>query len=79
MKARSQKQKSMIIIKKCHKCDYINETLDEPEKCQHCESAFLPLNYMEKIHQKRSKNFTLYASSDQVKEKDLIKGLYVLW
>lgn len=71
-----------LIFKVCHKCSFVNESTQEPERCQRCAKAFLPLNYFEKIHGKKdpAQGFTeLFETSDNLDERDLIKGLYVLW
>jgi|GEM_PF-422084 hypothetical protein len=71
-----------LIFKVCHACGHCNESQIEPERCQKCQKAFLPLNYFEKIHaqgDKSEKFHDLFESSDALDEKDLIKGLYVLW
>lgn len=70
---------SKTMLRCCHQCGYINEAEQEMEECQKCEAPFLPLLYMEKIHSPRKEETPLYAQSNDIKEKDLIKGLCVLW
>ena len=72
--------KDKVIIKKCHVCGQVSETTAEIERCIKCNKAFLPLKYFMKVHeQEDSKLKDLFASSDELDEKDLIKGIYVLW
>lgn len=74
----SKTKHKRILLRKCHFCEHINESHHELEECQKCSEAFLPLRYMEKIHQDRG-GITLYEKSQAIDEKDIIKGLYVLW
>lgn len=68
------------IIKKCHACGYINEAQREMENCKSCNKGFLPLNYFAKIHAQTHDQYkSLFASSDEINENEIIKGLYVLW
>jgi hypothetical protein len=80
MKVEKKSSKEKLLIRACHACLKINESVQELERCSHCKKAFLPLHYFEKIHaDKTSKWSTHYSSSDQLEEEDLIKGLFVLW
>lgn len=73
-------RKEKMLIRACHSCLKVNESYQELERCSHCNKAFLPLRYFEKIHQDKNSTFTShFASSDQIDEEDLIKGLFVLW
>ncbi|MFW5887461.1 MAG: hypothetical protein ACOCUH_01550 [Bacteriovoracia bacterium] len=70
-----------ILVKKCHVCGEVIESLKEPSKCGSCGKAFLPLHYFEKIHDvKTSDDFmNLFEYCDALHDEDLIKGLQVLW
>ena len=69
-----------IILKKCHVCDHLNESENEPRRCQKCNKSFLPSNYFTKVHAKNTEEFErLFASSDELQEEDLIRGIYVIW
>jgi len=75
--AETRKNKKLL-IRACHACLKINESESELERCTHCSKSFLPLRYFEKIH--AHKNFDeSYEEADEIEEKDLIKGLFVLW
>ncbi len=72
--------KEKLIIRACHTCLKINESYQEIQRCLHCNKSFLPLRYFEKIHQNKGQSYTShFASSDQIEDEDLIKGLFVLW
>lgn len=46
----------------------------------HCNKAFLPLRYFEKIHAHKEIKFEKHFSlTEELEEEDLIKGLFVLW
>lgn len=76
---KSLKQEKLI-LRVCHCCGYCNQTPVEPERCQKCSKAFLPLNYFHKVHSSKGEKFqALFEESAELDEKDLIKGLYVLW
>ncbi len=69
-----------ILIKVCHRCNNVMESFHEPEKCTKCKKSFLPSNYFGKVHAQNSEEYkSLFASSEQLHEDDLIKGLQVLW
>lgn len=69
-----------LIVRVCHACGHVHESSVELERCQRCNKAFLPLNYFSKVHKVHGNKFhELFAESEQLEEKDLIKGLYVLW
>jgi hypothetical protein len=69
-----------LLIRACHSCNKLTESYCEVERCSHCNKAFLPLHYFEKIHQFKDENWKKhFSSSDELEEEDLIKGLFVLW
>ncbi len=69
-----------LIIKKCHLCGQINSGYKEPHKCTQCKKSFLPLNYFSKIHSSSSSEYeNLFASSNEIHEEDVVKGLTVIW
>lgn len=69
-----------LIIKKCHLCGEINSGHLEPQKCSQCKKSFLPLNYFSKIHSTNPNEYEkLFASSGEIHEEDVIKGLTVIW
>lgn len=75
-----KKCKDKIIIKKCHVCGTVIETLVEARKCHDCGKSFLPSNYFGKVHAKNDKEYeTLFQDSAELHEDDLIKGIHVLW
>ncbi len=75
-----KKRNTATLIKKCHRCGHLMEGPTEPEKCGQCQKSFLPSRYFEKVHAKNSEEFKqLFASSHELNEEDLIKGLHVLW
>jgi hypothetical protein len=72
--------KEKLLIRACHACLKLNESFQELERCTHCNKAFLPLRYFEKIHQdKDHKWIEHFSSTEHLEEEDLIKGLFVLW
>jgi hypothetical protein len=81
MKAEVTKEnQTKLIIKKCHVCGHISESSHELQKCTKCKKSFLPVNYFSKVHSKSQKDYEqLFASSYEISEDDLIKGLTVLW
>jgi hypothetical protein len=80
MKTLSLTNKEKLLIRVCHSCQKLNETLFEAERCSHCDKAFLPLRYFEKIHQDKNEKWeNHFSAAEQLDEEDLIKGLYVLW
>ena len=69
-----------VIVKKCHVCGEIIESFEEVQRCSACKKSFLPSNYLDKEHARNSKEFELlFDSSSEIDERDLIKGLHVLW
>jgi len=79
-KQTSHADHSKIIIKKCHSCGHVMESSTEIQKCTACKKSFLPSNYFSKVHAKNQKEYeNLFAASHELNEKDLIKGLTVLW
>ncbi|MCB9061276.1 MAG: hypothetical protein H6622_07125 [Halobacteriovoraceae bacterium] len=74
------KEKVRILIKKCHHCGEVMETMVEPQRCQSCNRSFLPLNYFGKVHANNSQEFyELFSPCNELDEEDLIKGIYALW
>lgn len=72
--------KEKLLIRACHKCTKVTESYQEMERCLHCNKAFLPLHYFEKIHNFKGKDWQKHFSpADEIEEQDLIKGLLVLW
>ncbi|MCY4644660.1 MAG: hypothetical protein OXB88_08595 [Bacteriovoracales bacterium] len=72
--------KSRFLIKKCHICGHLNEGEKEMKRCAKCRRSFFPLNYFAKIDDGTSKNSShLFCRCDELREEDVIKGLYVLW
>lgn len=72
--------KEKTLIRACHSCLKVNESYQELERCQHCNKAFLPLRYFDKIHSSKELKWeNHFSASDQLEEDDLIKGLFVLW
>ena len=69
-----------LLIKKCHACGHVMESSKEIQKCGSCKKSFLPINYFSKVHSKSQSEYEhLFASSYELNEADLIKGLTVLW
>lgn len=71
--------KEIFLIKKCHHCGYLMELETEVEKCSKCTQNFLPSNYFAKVHEQEKEYKTLFSSSAELHESELIKGLNVLW
>jgi hypothetical protein len=75
-----KKSKEKILIRTCHACLKLNESTKELERCAHCNKAFLPIRYFDKIHHaEESKWENYFYPTDLIEEEDLIKGLFVLW
>jgi hypothetical protein len=73
-------KKEKLLLRNCHSCLKINESSKELERCAHCNKAFLPLRYFDKIHQEKDLSWENYFyPTDLIEEEDLIKGLFVLW
>jgi hypothetical protein len=68
-----------LLFKKCHQCGHLMELEREIEKCTKCQKAFLPSNYFEKIHDQSIRYKDLFASSCEINDQDIIKGLTALW
>ena len=69
-----------VIIRKCHICGHLSESIREIQRCTNCNKSFLPMNYFGKVHAKNSRDFdNLFATSDELHEEDMLKGLQVLW
>jgi hypothetical protein len=74
------KRSKPIIIKKCHLCHSLIESYNEVQKCPSCKHSFLPSNYFKKAHAKNSQEYALlFEDSSELNEKDLIRGISVLW
>jgi hypothetical protein len=72
--------KEKLLIRSCHSCLKVNESTTELERCTHCNKAFLPLRYFDKIHNsKEAKWENYFYPTELIEEDDLIKGLFVLW
>ena len=72
--------KEKLLIRACHACFKINHAFEELERCAHCNKAFLPLRYFEKIHDFKDLKWEKhFSTADDMEEEDLIKGLFVLW
>ena len=77
---KKRKSKEKTVLRMCHRCAKITESISEPQKCAHCNKAFLPLDYFTKIHDVSAKDYPkLFSDSENLAEEDLIKGLFVLW
>ncbi len=72
-------RRTKSLIKKCHVCLELNESVKEIERCQKCRKAFLPLNYFSKIHLDDGDYESLFSEVDELQDEDLIKGIYVIW
>ena len=66
-------------MRMCHCCGHINESQKELESCQSCKKAFLPTQYMSKVHQPRNIEEDIYQFGEEIDEHRLIRGLYVIW
>lgn len=87
IKAETKKRRQLI--KKCHACGKIIESYVEVDRCPGCNKRFLPINYFNRITQHKGneqdipvsldRQLGLYASSDELREEDLICGIHVLW
>ncbi len=71
-------QSEKILFRVCHSCQFVCESHKELKNCPKCTKAFLPLNYLAKIHQ-QIKFEDLFAESHELSSEDVIKGLYVIW
>lgn len=72
--------KEKTIMRVCHCCLRLNESMQELQRCLHCSKSFLPLRYFEKIHSQKSAPWdTHFSSGKDLEDEDLIKGLFVLW
>lgn len=80
MKDLQKTSKEKLLIRACHSCLKVNESHKELERCMHCNKAFLPLRYFDKIHgDKEAKWENHFSPTELIEEEDLIKGLFVLW
>ncbi len=76
----AKKSKEKLLIRACHRCLKINESMNELERCSHCKKSFLPLRYFEKVHHaKGPKGENYFYSTELLDDEDLVKGLFVLW
>ena len=76
----TRKVTEKVIIKKCHCCGHLLETVKEASKCTSCKKSFLPTNYFGKVHAKNTAEFkNLFLNSDELHEDDMIKGIQVIW
>ena len=66
-------------IKVCHKCGMHHQSVVEIERCLQCQKSFLPLKYFQKIHDVHQNYSELFSTAEELEEKDLIKGLIVIW
>lgn len=71
-------------IRKCHVCGELNEAETEIKRCCGCKKPFMPTNYFSKVHDanglnKNEDDDALYDHCSDLNEKDLIKGLTVIW
>lgn len=72
--------KEKLLIRACHSCMKLTEAPHEIERCSHCNKAFLPLRYFEKIHDFKGSSWQKhFSSTEELEDEDLIKGLFVLW
>ena len=80
MKVKKQ-SKDKVLIKKCHVCGQLTESYQEIDRCPKCNKSFLPLNYFTKIHQvgNQEEFKELFETTENLREEDLIRGIYVLW
>lgn len=75
----SRKVLEKVIVRRCHMCGQLTESHKEQSKCCGCGKAFLPLNYFQKVHDQNNNFDELFASSNELTEEDLVKGIFVLW
>ncbi len=72
--------KEILLMRVCHRCQHVNESSTELERCKACQKSFLPLRYFEKIHASHNEKYkNNFSSTADIEEEDLIKGLFVLW
>lgn len=78
---KAKREYKKVLIRKCHKCGKIGESVIELKNCPSCKKAFLPLNYFEKVHAHGGQRQyeSLFAHCDDLEEEELIKGLQVIW
>lgn len=80
MKDLNKIDKEKSLIRACHACSKLTESFQEIERCSHCDKAFLPLRYFEKIHDFKGESWKKHFSdANDLDDEDLIKGLFVLW
>jgi hypothetical protein len=72
--------KEILLMRVCHRCNHVNESSVELERCTHCQKSFLPLRYFDKVHASHGEKWkTNFSSTAEIEEEDLIKGIFVLW
>lgn len=75
-----KKSLDKVLLRACHSCLKVNESVKELERCMHCDKSFLPLRYFDKIHGEKDVSFSNhFYPIELIEEEDLIKGLFVLW
>lgn len=72
-------RKDRLVIRKCHKCGQMTESIKEQPACSGCGKSFLPLNYFAKVHDHSGEVNELYANGNDLLEEDLVQGLFVIW
>ena len=79
-RTRQDKESVKTIFKKCHKCGKVIESNSEVKRCPACNKNFLPVKYFQRSQYVFNEDFeSLYSSSDELSEENLIIGLYVIW
>lgn len=80
-KTTETKRKRVQLYRRCHKCDHTCSATKEVLKCPSCGKHFLPLDYFNKIHahEKNVHIKNLVNHARELKEEDLVHGLYALW
>ena len=74
------KTKGRSLIRKCHVCGELIESIKEPEKCPSCKKSFLPSNYFGKVHAKNAEDFkNLFSHVEELIDEDLMKGIIAIW
>lgn len=72
--------KEKLLMRICHRCQHVNESVAELERCTQCQKSFLPLRYFEKVHTAHGDEWkNNFSRVSDIEEEDLIKGLFVLW
>jgi RNA polymerase subunit RPABC4/transcription elongation factor Spt4 len=68
-----------LFIRACHQCHQVSGDVQEMERCPCCNKSHLPLKYFEKIHDVHTNYSQLFSSGKEFTDKDMIKGVTVLW